>query len=121
MGSIPWECLVSVPFNPGHRQASGSGLNSQAFRPLVGLWDQRTPQREGLGDSFKNHGSSGMAQILYHKAELRNFGSLGWSLILAVLPMLVRQWREPSLEQESQREVYLTGGETGIDRWPGAT
>lgn len=106
-------CLF--PSTQATRQASGSGLNSQALRPLAGLWDQRTPQREGLGDSFKNHGSPGMAQILYHKAELRNFGSLGWSLILAVLPMLVRQWREPCLEQESRQEVYLTGGEPEID------
>lgn len=32
------------------RQVLGSGLNSQELRPLAGLWDQRTPQREGLGD-----------------------------------------------------------------------
>lgn len=41
-----------------------------------------------------------MALLLWpkHKAELESFGSLGWSLILAYLPILVRPWRDPSME-----------------------
>lgn len=54
-----------------------------------------------------------MVQAFYHKAELQSFGSLGWPLTLAFLPLLVRHWRDPSLEEKSWSEVCLAGGEAG--------
>lgn len=66
----------------------GRRLSSQAPRPLVGP----VAPEASLGGGLRNHGSSTVA-------ELGSFGSLGWPLILAYLPVPVRHWRVLSLEK----------------------